>query len=92
MTINVTYSSIHLLYKKTCWYKYILVFHYKMTEIRRVLISQKTIDYCAGKLIENRAREIFVYRIATHEDEEFHNSSLVSYYIVTNITLSLWFL
>ena len=32
----------------------------------RILIGQKTIDYCAGKLKENRARGIFLYCIATH--------------------------
>ena len=40
---------------------------YKITEILpRVLISQKPIDYCAGKLIENRARQTVSHRIAPH--------------------------
>ena len=30
------------------------------------MIGQKPIDYCASKLIENHAGEIFLYRIATH--------------------------
>ena len=58
----------------------------------RVLIGQKPIDYCASKLIENRAREtvtvnkvqfsyITSHCIALHArgQTEFHNSSLASY-------------
>ena len=51
----------------------------------RVLIGQKPIEYCASKLIENRAREIFLYRIATHaKDKELYNSRTEGLFRVNN--------